>query len=102
MQVLLGAVLVGAFHAALEHAEVALKRVCVDPAVNRVDPLLSGVVHDAMGGEWSGNSLKAASVIRQDARFTRDVRGNNRANRRDVQVIDDSAVGLASLTVDQG
>lgn len=98
VQVLLGAVLVNARHAPLEHAVEAFDRVCVDGASAI---FASAVSHVLLAGEVLAKVRVLAGFVRHDRRLLGDVGADDRHQLRSCGAIDmERASGAAAL--DQG
>lgn len=94
MEVLLGAVLVHALHAALEHAEIALNRVRVDDAATI---LALSVTHEVMTGEFAGQVLILTCFVRVDHSFGGNVRLEDRQKGGLLEVVHNDALGVTGV-----
>ena len=97
MEVLLGAVLVNAFHAALEDRIVTLNRVRADDLIALATNIfLALVVHGVMAGELLTDRAVRNPFVRHHRGFTREIGANDRLDVRDGCAIDVEATGLAA------
>ncbi len=102
VQVVMGAVLIDALHAALEHGEKALHGVGVELRILRADVFLPAVVYNVVPGELPAKQGVVGSLIGHEMCFARKVLEDDRGDGRNLHVVHYEATGLPALAVNEG
>lgn len=103
VKVLLGAVLVDATHTALEHAEIALNRLCMYHWVLEVHILTLGVVHHSMVSDLYVliNAAIVTGCISEQLSLFREIAVDNRANLVAVDLIYNERTSALRISINK-